>query len=484
MARPTFVPIPPHPLERFRPLLGDRYPRVEEAVGNARREFGGRVIWHLSSTMRGGGVAEMLGTLLPYVRAAGIDTRWVVLREPPEFFELTKRIHNNLHGDPGDGGPLGDEQRALYEETLTRSARHLAGLVKAGDIVFLHDPQTAGLVETARAAGATVVWRCHVGVDRPDRIVRGAWDFLAPHVKGADAVVFSRDAYVWDGLDRERCWVMAPSIDPFSPKNQELDDGTEMEILAAIGLGTASGGPAPTFTCADGTPGRVERRAEVMQEAPLPSEARMVAQVSRWDRLKDHEGLLECFRRHDIDEALHLVLAGPATGAVADDPEGAAVWHEVGRSWSGLPVEVRRRIHLASLPMEDGDENAAMVNALQRRAEIVVQKSLAEGFGLTVAEAMWKRKPVIGSRVGGIQDQIVDGSSGILVDPTDLGQVAAAIGSLASDPELAAAIGGRAHERVLDRYLASGRLIEYVELLTAIDPRGEGQSPSSPRSSA
>src|SRR6187551_1267879 len=162
MARPKFVQIPPHRLDRFKPLLGSGYGEIEQAADRARGLFEGRAIWHVSSTLRGGGVAEMLRSLVPYVRGAGIDTRWVVLRERAEFFELTKRLHNYLHGDRGDAGALGAEQRDLYERTLAASARHLSTLLQEGDIVFLHDPQTAGLAAAARDAGAKVVWRCHV----------------------------------------------------------------------------------------------------------------------------------------------------------------------------------------------------------------------------------------------------------------------------------------------------------------------------------
>jgi trehalose synthase len=470
MARPKFVQIPSHRLDRFEPLMGADYRPIEAAAERARDLFKGRAIWHVSSTLRGGGVAEMLRSLLPYVRGAGMDTRWVVLRERAEFFELTKRLHNNLHGDRGDGGPLGAEQRELYERTLAASARHLSPLLQKEDVVFLHDPQTAGLIPAVKAAGARAIWRCHIGADEPDELVRRAWDFLAADVRAADAYVFSRRAYLWEALDPERAWVMAPSIDPFSPKNQDLDTATTERIVAVIGLGRRMPAPLPAFTRADGTPARVERHAEVAQEAPLPDGAPVVAQVSRWDRLKDHRGLLVCFQRRLAERDLHLVLAGPATAAVADDPEGASVWREVGRAWRELPAAVRRHVHLVSLPMDDLEENAAMVNALQRRAAIVVQKSLAEGFGLTVAEAMWKRRPVIGARVGGIQDQIVDGRSGLLIDdPRDLEALAGAIASLADDPKRAAELGERARRRVFERFLAPTRLAEYCDLLAELD---------------
>ena len=195
----------------------------------------------------------------------------------------------------------------------------------------------------------------------------------------------------------------------------------------------------------------------------------MVAQVSRWDRLKDPRGLIEMLERHLDDPDLHLVLAGPDTGGVADDPEGAAVYEEVAELWRSLPGERRRRAHLVSLPMHDVEENGAMVNAIQRRADLVVQKSVAEGFGLTVAEAMWKRRAVVGSCVGGIQDQIVDGETGCLVeDPRDLAAFARAIEALLRDPERARAMGEAGHQRVVDEYLAVHRLREYVDLLAAL----------------
>ena len=182
--------------------------------------------------------------------------------------------------------------------------------------------------------------------------------------------------------------------------------------------------------------------------------------------------MLECFEHCLGDPAIHLVLAGPATGAVADDPEGEAVYGEVAESWHRMPDEARRRAHLISLPMDDLDENGAMVNALQRAADVLVQKSIAEGFGLVVAEGMWKAKAMVGSRVGGIQDQIVDGESGILIDdPHDLEAFGRAIRSLLDEPERAARLGAAARERVKERFLAVGRLAEYVELVASLVSR-------------
>lgn len=469
MADPKFVQITPHRLERFKPLLGEGYAEIEAVAKWARTGFAGRAIWHLSSTARGGGVAEMLRTLLPYARDAGVDVRWVVLREGPDFFCVTKRLHNQLHGDPGDGGALDDDARRIYDAVSRANVDALGPQMDKGDIVYLHDPQTAGMIAPLCERGLRVVWRCHIGVDAPNDVVRGAWDFLRPYVERAEAYIFSRREYLWDGLDESRAWFMPPVIDPFSSKNQELEPAVVEAILKEIELIPDGLEALPVFERADGTPGRIERRAEILQDERVPDEARVVAQVSRWDRLKDPHGLLEMLGRHLDDPGLHLVLAGPETAGVSDDPEGAAVYEDVAETWRRLPTGTRRRAHLVSLPMQDIEENGAMVNAIQRRADVVVQKSVAEGFGLTVAEAMWKRRPVVGTCVGGIRDQIVDGETGFLIDdPHDLAAFAAAIERLLGDPERARAMGEAGHQRVIDNYLAVHRLREYVDLLAAL----------------
>ncbi|MGN6588538.1 MAG: glycosyltransferase [Solirubrobacterales bacterium] len=463
------VQLPSYPLERFKPLLGEEYADVERAAERARSEFAGRAIWHVNSTARGGGVAEMLHALLPYARSTGVDVRWAVLGGGPEFFAVTKRLHNHLHGHAGDGGRLDEDAHQVYEEALRAEVEALAPQLQRGDIVYLHDPQTAGMVPPLQGSGVKVIWRCHVGVDEPNNLAREAWDFLRPYVERADAYVFSRSEYVWEGLDRDKVWLMPPVIDPFSPKNQEMEPEAVAEILGRIGLAPDGLGGAPAFTRADGSPGRVERAATILQEEPLPAEVKTVAQVSRWDRLKDPVGLLDLLERYLEAPEVHLVLAGPDTGGVADDPEGAAVYEEVAASWRALPTDARRRAHLVSLPMDDVEENGAMVNAIQRRADIVVQKSLAEGFGLTVAEAMWKRRPVVASCVGGIQDQVVDGETGLLIaDPRDLSGFAGAIEGLLANADRARRMGETGRQRVIDKYLAVHRLREYVDLIATL----------------
>jgi trehalose synthase len=469
-------PIDPH---RFRLVLSDaQYGEFRALIDRSADALHGRVIWNVNSTAKGGGVAELLRPLLGYARGAGVDARWSVIEADAAFFELTKRIHNHLHGFAGDDGPLGASEHAIYERTLAAAGRALHSLVRREDVVILHDPQTAGLVTSARATGATVIWRCHVGQDHASGRAHEAWQFLRSYVQDADAFVFSRDAYVWEGLPPERVAVIQPSIDAFSPKNQQLTPGQAEDILARAGILPGSDGPA-TFTRFDGTPGRVDHRATMIQDGPPDPEDRLVTQVSRWDRLKDPVGVMHAFADHisPVTDA-HLLLAGPETAAVSDDPEGAETYAAARSTWHGLPDEIRARVHLASLPMEDTEENAAIVNAVQRHSDVVVQKSLAEGFGLTVAEAMWKSRPVVASRLGGIQDQIEDGVSGVLISrPDDGAEFGARVVELLTDPARARRIGDAAHQRARDHFLGAYELERYFALLQALIDRPVAANP-------
>jgi trehalose synthase len=479
------VEVTPLRPQRFAEVLaGDGYARFEQTIETARELLGGRTIWNVNSTAYGGGVAEMLRSLIGYVRGTGIDGRWVVAEGDPEFFRITKRLHNRLHGFAGDGGPLGGEERAAYERRCEANARALAESLRPGDVVILHDPQTAGMIPALRAAsGAPLIWRAHIGLDLPDDVAREAWRFLIPYVAEADAYVFSREAFAWEGLDPERVMVIPPSIDAFAPKNQVMSFTSVTAVLRAAGLAQNHADPhRAVFERLDGSVGFVRHRADMLEEAPLRLDAPLLAQVSRWDRLKDPLGVLAAFaERVHATESPHLLLAGPDVRAVADDPEGAEVLAEVETAWHELPPAVRRRVHLAGLPMEDAEENAVIVNALQRRADVVAQKSLAEGFGLTVAEAMWKGRPVVATTVGGIQDQIEDGRTGCLVEPRDLEAFADRVNALLGDPHDAERMGEAARTRVRDLFLGPRHLGQYVELLQRVLSAPDARrSPDSP----
>ena len=364
------IPVAPVAPERLMAVLRPEQAReFKQTIERGQALLDSRVIWNVNSTARGGGVAEMLASLLAYTRGAGLDTRWVVIEGDPDFFRVTKRIHNMLHGAPGDGAGLGPEDDAVYRAAMERNASELVRVVKPGDIVILHDPQTAGLCEPLRARGAHVVWRCHVGVDEPNGPAHEAWAFLAPYVEAAEVVVFSRAAYVWEGLDSQRVRVIPPSIDAFSAKNQDMPAGVASAILRRAGLEPGHAAEQPVFTRRDGTPGRVDRSAELSGSPPLPADAPTVVQVSRWDRLKDPLGVLEGFCQGIAQRTGRSSrLAGPSTAAVADDPEGIEVLAQVDERRAACPPPIRDRVHLFSLPMDDVEENAAIVNALQRRA--------------------------------------------------------------------------------------------------------------------
>ena len=274
--------------------------RLLGRLARAAERLAGRRLWQVNSTEQGGGVAEMLHFLLGYLAGAGIDTRWVVIEGNQEFLEVTKRVHHLLHGQPGDGGELDEPARASYRQTLKEPLGELQPRVEPGDVVVLHDPQTAGLAPALKQQGATVIWSCHVGIDQPNDLARAAWEFLRPAVEQADAYVFSRAAYCWEGLDRARLAVIAPCIDAFAPKNQTLEPATVNAILHTAGIleDPAAEMGTPGFRRLDGSPGRVVRRAEMIQDQPIPPGVPLVVQVSRWDRLKDPLGVLEGFARH------------------------------------------------------------------------------------------------------------------------------------------------------------------------------------------
>ena len=466
------VPVTPLRADRFRDVLPpDGSAAFERTIARGRELLESRTLWSVNSTARGGGVAEMLRSLIGYARGAGLDARWVTIGGDEAFFRVTKRLHNRLHGFAGDGGPLGDDERAVYERCTAEHADLLAERLSRGDVVLLHDPQTAGMIPRLLESGVPVIWRAHIGLDLPDDHAREAWRFLIGYVELADACVFSRAAYTWEGLDPSRIMVIAPSIDAFSPKNQAMAFSSITAVLRAAGLAADHHHRSrAVFERLDGTVERVERRARLVEEHALRLDAPLVVQVSRWDRLKDPAGIVAAFAEHIVleEEEPHLVLAGPDVGAVADDPEGAAVFAQIEALWHGLARSVRRRVHLALLPMDDPDENAIIVNALQRRADVVVQKSLAEGFGLTVSEAMWKGRPVVASRVGGIQDQIDDGRTGFLVDPTDLAAFGERVSALLHDPHGAERMGRAAQVRVRDHFLGPRHLGQYVDLLERV----------------
>ena len=428
-----------------------------------------RAVWNISSTAEGGGVAEMLQVLVGYTLGAGINVHWLVMSGDPEFFVITKRIHNQLHGSPGDGRELGVNDAAHYSRIAGANANGVLRFVQPGDVVLLHDPQSAGLAGPLAEAGVQVVWRCHVGDGHDNRWTEQAWAFLRPHLTACRAYVFSARVLVPSWMEESKVWIIRPSIDPFSPKNQEIDSEGVLRTLRRIGLlaGVERDDPA-TFTRRDGTQDLVKRKVSLVSVGGVPLQANvpLVVQVSRWDRLKDMTGVMKGFAAGVVGRLdAQLALVGPSVHEVSDDPEDAAAFSECLSAWNELPIDVRRWIYLVTLPMDDVDENATMVNVIQRYATVIVQKSLAEGFGLTVTEAMWKSKAVIASDVGGLTTQIAPGTAILLEDPSDLDAFGRSLFDLLAKPEAIGDLGRKAHQHVLEAFVGDEHLKRYAYLL-------------------
>jgi trehalose synthase len=461
VSAPRRIEVPPMPVAKLSGVIGqERVDVLLESAAEVEGCIGGARIWNISATATGGGVAEMLRFLVGYADDAGVDTRWIVIGGDDRFFTITKRLHNRLHGAPGDGGDLGRGEADHYAAVLHDNAAQLDGRIRSGDIVFLHDPQTAGLAAPLVERGVHVAWRCHIGSDRSNRFTEEGWAFLAPHLAACRTFVFSHAGFVPASLAGSDIWIVAPSIDPLSAKNRPLRRAQVTTLLRRTGL-IEGGHPLP--------------RPYVLGGAgPLAADAPLVVQVSRWDRLKDMAGVLRGFADHLAGRSsCRLALVGPATEGVTDDPEGAHVVAECLDAWRSLPTLARDTIRLVTLPMEDVDANSLLVNAIQRHATVVVQKSLQEGFGLTVTEAMWKARPVVASAVGGIVDQVTPGTGLLLSDPGDLDAFAASLAGLLDQPKEMASMGRRARLRVRTHFLCDRHLLEMGRLAVhvACEPR-------------
>jgi trehalose synthase len=392
------------------PLL-DRYEGIA-APGTLRlarhlaEDLAGHTFLHVNSTHRGGGVAEILEHLLPLLDDLGIRTRWEVITGPPAFYVATKKLHNALQGSPD---PLTQVDRDAYEDATREAIRTLD---LDAELALIHDPQPAGLI-AGRPAGARWIWRCHIDLSRPQR---AAWGFLEPSVSRYDGSVFHLSAFA--PRLQIPAYLIHPSIDPLSDKNRELPRA------------------------------EVERRVEALG---VPTDRPLIVQVSRFDPFKDPVGVIRAFRLVRRFQDAVLVLAG---GSADDDPEGAEVLARVREEADGHPD-----IHILSLAPDAHLD----INALQSAATVVVQKSLREGFGLTVAEAMWKGKPVVGGAVGGIAVQIEDGVTGLLVHSVE--GAAYGLRRLLGDPGLRSGIGALAREHARRQLLITRHAVDYLLML-------------------
>ncbi len=403
------------PLDRYRSVLGDE---EIETIRQLARPLAGAVVQHVNSTAKGGGVAEILGGLVPLMRDAGMEVDWDVMEGDARFFAVTKAIHNALHGVPAE---VTGEMVQVFEEV---TAKNLGLVRRDADFVTIHDPQPVGLVRARDRGRARWLWRCHIDLSDADPRV---WALLRDDVERFDAAVFHLADYA-QALSIPQFMIM-PAIDAFSEKNVELPPEEVRSVLERFGIDP--------------------RRPVVLQ-------------VSRFDRLKDPLGVVRAYQLARTWHDCQLVLAG---GGASDDPEGERVLQEVVEAVGGDPD-----IHVLSLP----PESHRTINALQRGATVIVQKSLREGFGLVVTEAMWKGKPVVGGAVGGIRRQIIHGTTGFLVHSVE--GTAFRIRQILTNPGLAHRLGESAQQYVRGSFLLPAYLKQWILALLAARHGGRGVS--------
>ena len=430
----------------------------------------------------GGGVAQLLRTLLPYWKGAGIDVRWVVLRGSGEFFRVTKRFHNHLQGQPGDGDVLGIEELTTLDRAALYHARALASLVAPGDVVVLNDPQTAAMSEPLQRAGATVIWSCHIGIDHDNEYSRNAWRCLRPRLASVRRFVFSRYTSLPEWLGGAETSILTPGIDPGSTKNLPMPDGAARAILQHLGLAAGVPAATPPTTARTGP-----RRGSPLGPRSWTPTGHRTGTGTRWSsrwpggtasRTRSGSWTASWSGRCRRP-ARTCSWRAPDPGDVADDPEAQAVLAGVRERWRRLPPRARARVHVACFPLTPLEESAAMVNAIQRLAAVVVKKSLQEGFGLGVTEAMWKARPVVASAVGGHLEQVQHRHSGLLVeDPADVGAFGDAIVELLQEPPRAARLGQAARERARALFLNDLHFVRWVEVFGSALERRAGATGS------
>ncbi len=391
-------------IDEYIPVVGQ--PQIDDLRLLAEK-LKGKVIQTIQSTSVGGGVAERLSRMVPMLKELGVDARWDFIKGGERFFEATKKFHNALHGVNVE---LLDQDFDIFLET---SRSNIEDLNTYGDVVFVHDPQPVALVD--KKAGNKWVWRCHVDVSEPDKRV---WDFLRGYIDKYDASVFSAPAFSQKLPIRQ--FLISPSIDPLSDKNKDLPQETIDAVLEKYGI---------------------------------PKDKPIVTQISRFDRLKDPLGVIQVYKQVKRYSDCRLVLAG---GGASDDPESTEVLLEVREAAKDDPD-----IHILLLAQNDIE-----INALQRASTVIMQKSLREGFGLTVSEALWKAKPVVASNVGGIPLQIAHKYSGLLCNSIE--GAGFSLKQLLHSPDYARKLGENGREHVKNNFLITRHLKEYMLLFLSL----------------
>ena len=394
-------------LNDYREIVGDK--TISNIYKKARGLYGRSMI-HLNSTYMGGGVAEILNSLIPLFNEIGIDAGWRIIRGNPDLFNITKKFHNALQGDKIN---LSEIKKKLYVQTSEDFSvyTHLDH-----DCVIIHDPQPLPLINFYRKKQPWI-WRCHIDISHPNKQL---WEFLKGFILNYDIAIFSSEEYKKDDIYLDQK-IIHPVIDPLSPKNMELSEKVISKYLKKFGV---------------------------------PTDKPLLTQISRFDKWKDPEGVLDVFKLVKSEVDCRLVLCG---SMATDDPEGVKIFKQVEKKASEL-IAKGEVILITS-------ENNILVNALQRRSDVIIQKSIREGFGLVISEALWKERPVVASNVGGIPLQIVDGVNGFLVDPFDNEGFADRIVEIIKHPNLGKELGEKGKESVRKKFLVTRLLSDYLDLM-------------------
>jgi len=397
-------------LDDYRSIVGDE---VLYSIYKRARKLYGKSVVHINSTYLGGGVAEILNSLVPLMNDIGIDAGWRILHGNTDFFSVTKKFHNSLQGEDIN---LSKMKMELYMETNENFSvfTHLDH-----DFVVVHDPQPLPILKYYKKKQPWI-WRCHVDFSNPDPDLL---DFLTQFMLKYDMLIFSHEKYKHDKIPVEYK-IISPAIDPLTVKNMDLEKSLITKYL---------------------------------KKFSIPTDKPLITQISRFDKWKDPAGVIEVFKRVKKKADCRLVLCG---SMASDDPEGWEIHEKVQQKIKGMIND--RDIILITV------ENTLLVNVLQRSSAVIIQKSIREGFGLTVTEALWKARPVVASNVGGIPLQIKDGETGFLVDPKDYNGCAERIISFLKNPKLADEIGRNGKEYVRKNYLITRLLSDYLDLLIGI----------------
>ncbi|OGN96680.1 MAG: glycosyl transferase family 1 [Chloroflexi bacterium RBG_13_51_36] len=397
-------------IKDYESVVGKNY--IEELRMLANR-LSGKTILNINSTFVGGGVAEILSRLVPLLNQLGVDVRWQVIPGEAQFFKVTKKFHNALHGKVES---ISDDDFSVFLETTAKNASQIDF---SGDILFIHDPQPAALITKKSDIGKDWVWRCHIDISQPDNRV---WNFLKQFVVNYDAGIFSSPNFAQELPIPQ--FFAPPSIDPLSEKNKELPPEALETVLTKYGL-----------------------------DADKP----LILQVSRFDRLKDPLGVIRAFQLVRRNFACQLVLAG---GTATDDPESEEVLKEV-KERAGDNSD----IHILDIPPGSDVD----INALQRAATVIMQKSLREGFALTITEALWKAKPVVASAVGGIPLQVKDKLTGLLCHSIE--GAAYALRQILANPDYGHWLGRNGKEHVRQHFLITREIRDYMLIFLTLGRR-------------